>query len=78
MELDLKCKKLDRKNDRYEEIINGLIDQWAQKRKKKKLLRCLKCEAEESGKMRRYEKYCDNFYEQGLRRRVLKGLKIFA
>ena len=33
MELDLKCKKLDRKNDRYDQIINGLIDQWAQKRK---------------------------------------------
>ena len=42
MELDLKCKKLDRKNDRYEEIIGRLIDQWAKTRRQKKLLKGLK------------------------------------
>lgn len=78
MELDLKCKKLDRKNDRYEQVINALIDQWAQKRRKKILLRYLKKEAEENGRLKRLEAYCDEFYRQGHRRRVLKGLKIFA
>lgn len=78
MELDLKCKKLDRKNDRYDEIIGRLIDQWAQKRRKKKLLRCLKQEADDNGKLKRFEAYCDQFYKQGLRRRVFRGLKVFA
>ena len=77
-ELDAKCEKFDRQNDRYDEIIDGMIDIWAQKRKKKKLLRMLKKEADDNGKERRFEKYMDEFYRQGLRRRVFRGLKIFA
>lgn len=78
MELDLKCKKLDRKNDRFESVINGLIDGWAQRRRQKALLRHLQKEAADNGRLKRLEAYCDDFYRQGLRRRVLKGLKIFA
>ena len=37
MELDLKVKKLDKKNDRYETVIGSLIDSWAKKRKTKQL-----------------------------------------
>lgn len=78
MELDLKCKKLDRKNDRYEQVITNLIDLWAQKRRKKTLVRYLKKEAEENQRLKRMETFCDKFYEQGLLRKVMKGLKIFA
>lgn len=33
MEFDVKCKKLERKNNRKEEIINNLVKLWAQNRK---------------------------------------------
>ena len=37
-----------------------------------------KKEADDNGKEKRFMQYCDEFYKQGLRRRVFRGLKIFA
>jgi len=65
-------------NDFYEDKINILVDEWASRRRKYLLVRMLKKEAEENGRMKKLEAYCEEFYEQGLRRRVMKGLKIFA
>jgi len=78
MELDLKCKKLDRKNDRYETVIGSLIDLWAKKHKQKKILKTMAEDASSEAKLGRLEQYCADFYDRGLIRRAMKGLKLYA
>ena len=42
------------------------------------MLYCLKGQADDNGKIKKFEKYCDDFYNQGLRRKVFRGLKVVA
>lgn len=78
MELDLKVKKLDKKNDRYETVIGSLIDSWAKKRKTKIIARFWREWASARAREFRQLDYCDDFYKQGLRRKTMKALKLFA
>lgn len=78
MELDLRCKKLDRKNDRYEEVIHCWIEQWRQKRQKKIMVRFLRTWAAQKAKEKRQIGYCDEFYDAGCKRRGMKAFKLFA
>lgn len=78
MELDLKCKKVDRKNDRYETVIGSLIDLWAKKHKQKKILKYMHEDASTEGKLDRLESYCRDFYNRGLTRRAMKAFKLYA
>jgi len=53
MELDLKCKKLDRKNERYETVIDAWIKQWREKRLQKHLFKYLRSWASANARERR-------------------------
>lgn len=53
MELDLKCKKLDRKNERYETVIDSWISQWREKRLTKHLFKFLRSWASANAREKR-------------------------
>jgi len=53
IELDTRCKKLDRKNDKYEAVINAWIEQWRRKRQKKILIRFIREWASDSAREKR-------------------------
>ena len=54
------------------------MELWAKKRKQRLVLRYLKQRVDYQVKKNKMKKYCDEFYMQGLRRRVLKGIKLFS
>jgi len=77
-ELDMRAKKLDRKNDRYNVIIESWIDQWRKKRLSKLLYGFWKNWWHLKAREKRQLTYCDEFYHAGLRRRGIKAFKLFA
>jgi len=78
VKLDQRSKKLDRKNERLEAVIGGWIDEWRVKRLKKILFANLKYWTSFYAREKRQLAYCDDFYDQGLRRRGVKAFKLFA
>mmetsp|Transcript_27417 Transcript_27417/g.41685 ORF Transcript_27417/g.41685 Transcript_27417/m.41685 type:complete len:190 (+) Transcript_27417:438-1007(+) len=77
-ELDMRAKMLDRKNERLDVIIESWIEQWRRKRLKKILYTFLKDWVHLKAREKRQLSYCDTFYSAGLKRRIFKGLKLWA
>lgn len=76
--LDIRAKKVDRKNERLETIIESWIEQWRVKKLKKKLYTFLKIYAGTKAREHRQISYCEDFYSAGLMRRGLKGIKLYT
>lgn len=78
MELDLRSKKLDKKNDRYEYLIDETVENWRKRRQIKILYSFWSKWSNAKSRENRQMDYCQKFYEQGLMRRGAKAFKLFA
>lgn len=59
-------------------MIEGWIEMWRVKKLKKKLYWFLKAYAGTKARENRQLAYCDDFFQAGLMRRGLKGIKLFT
>lgn len=77
-ELDGRLKKLERKNDRATELISSFMDQYRVRRVKHVCYNFWKQWSRVKGRQTKMQNYCDDFYNQGLKRRAMKACKLFA
>lgn len=77
-ENDQRHKKLLKKNDKKDLLIMRWVDMWRQKKQKKNLYAFWKKYAKRKGDIKRNSEFCDTFFDQGLKMRALKGIKLYC
>lgn len=74
----MRSKKLDRKNERYEQIIESWLLMRRNKRMLKIICRVWREWTADIARERRLIVFCEDFYNAGLKRRGVKAFKLFA
>jgi phage/plasmid-associated DNA primase len=67
-----------KKNDKKDLLIMRWVDMWRQKKQKKYLYAFWKKYAKRKGDIKRNSEFCDTFFDQGLKMRAMRGIKLYC